>query len=180
MWQPGTGDEGYTGLIGGERQAKDAPRIDALGELDEATSAIGLARALATRAASKPVLLRVQRELYVLMAEVAAPDPDTLTRRLGPAEVAGVEADIATLEQDVSVSGFVIPGDTPGEAALDLARAVVRRAERRVVGLVHQGHLQNVQLIRYLNRLSLLLYYLARADERAAGQEASTPARLPT
>ena len=171
----GTGDEGYTGLIGGERTAKDAPRIEALGALDEATSAIGVARAFCTREDSKPMLLRAQRALYLLMAEIAAPDPQELSARISVAHVQALEADIAALDGGAATRhAFIIPGDTPGGAMLDFARTVVRRAERRVVHLAHQGVLQNEQLVPYLNRLSSLLYLLARADDATAGVDSTT------
>jgi len=170
MSYTGTGDEGYTGLIGGERTAKDAPRIEALGALDEATSAIGVARAFCAREASQPVLLRAQRALYLLMAEIAAPDPTKLSERISAAHVQALEAEIAALDGGaVTRHTFIIPGDTRGGAMLDCARTVVRRAERRVVSLAHRGDLHNEQLVPYLNRLSSLLYVLARADDTAAG-----------
>lgn len=175
MWYSGGGDEGYTSLYGGERTAKDTPRIEALGDLDEAMSAIGVARATAGRVASKMLLLRVQRELYLLMAEVASPEPERLAARLDASAVSGLETVIADLEPVVgTLHSFVAPGDTAGGAALDLARAVVRRAERRVVALVHHGELRNDPLVRYLNRLSSLLFLLARADDRESGVS-STP-----
>ncbi len=164
------GDEGYAELIGGERVAKDSPRMEALGDLDEAMSALGLARALGVREESKPLLVQLQRALFLLASEVAASAPEQLRQRLDGEAVTMVEAEIARLDGEVNRwAGFIVPGDSPGAGALDLARAIVRRAERHVVRLVHQGDVENVQLIRYLNRLSSLLYLLARADDRAAG-----------
>ncbi|HEY3376017.1 MAG TPA: cob(I)yrinic acid a,c-diamide adenosyltransferase [Armatimonadota bacterium] len=169
MWYTGTGDEGYTGLVGGERVAKDAPQIEALGDLDEANSAIGVARAFTVRAENQPLLLRVQRELYLLMAEIASPDPECLSRRIESDMIAELEADIALLGDASQRHIFIVPGDTRGGATLDLARSVVRRAERRVVHLTREGYVRNERLMRYLNRLSSLLFVLARAEDAATG-----------
>ncbi|MHB0939098.1 MAG: cob(I)yrinic acid a,c-diamide adenosyltransferase [Armatimonadota bacterium] len=165
MWYTKNGDDGYTDLVGGERVAKDSRRIEAVGSLDEATSCIGAARAqLGPEAAA--LLARVQRELILLMAEVAAPDPLALRARLPGSAVAALEADIEAVAAGVPpLTDFVLPGDTPAGAALDVARAVVRRAERRVVALLHHGELQHEHLVRYLNRLSSLLYFMARAED---------------
>ncbi len=166
----GKGDAGYTGLIGGERVAKDALRIEALGELDEAISALGLSRALAVRRQSKPLLVHLQRELSQLAAEVAAPEPNKQRACISAENVISLEVDIDELGKEISNPlAFIAPGDSPGGGALHLARAVVRRAERRVTALFHQGALENEQLLRYLNRLSSLLYLLARADDLEAG-----------
>ncbi|MHB9131817.1 MAG: cob(I)yrinic acid a,c-diamide adenosyltransferase [Armatimonadota bacterium] len=173
MWYTGRGDEGYTGLFGtDERVPKDSPRTEALGALDEATSALGLARAFAARDETRALLLHIQREIFLILAEVASPHPEKVENPLGQAAVASLEADIDALEaQSVTPRGFIVPGDTKGAAMLDYARAVVRRAERRVVTLVNQGQLGNTYLIAYLNRLSSLLFLLARVDERVAGVE---------
>jgi len=165
MWYTTNGDDGYTDLAGGERAAKDSRRIEALGSLDEATSFIGTAR---TRASAETRLLleRTQRELMLVMAEVASPDPASPLERMPETAVEALEADIARVAAGVPpLTDFVLPGDTPAGAALDIARAVVRRAERRVVALLHHGELTGSLLIRYLNRLSSLLYFLARAED---------------
>lgn len=170
MWYSGTGDEGYTSLFGGERIEKTSPRLEALGDLDEAQAAIGVARAHVLRQETKPLLAQVQRTLYLLMAEVATPEPARLRQRVESATVTALEQNIARLADSVPREPtFIIPGDTPGGAALDLARTVVRRAERRVVGLLHAGQLENAHLVRYLNRLSSLLFLLARIDDAAGG-----------
>ena len=164
------GDEGYTHLLGGERVAKDARRLEALGDLDEASSALGVARNAVARAETRPELVRIQRTLYRLMAEVAAAAPRPNLPPLGLEAVRALEAvmrDMAPLLPPLR--NFILPGDSSGAAALDLARAIVRRAERHVVALVHDGTLTNPHLVPYLNRLSLLLFQLARLDDRAAG-----------
>jgi cob(I)alamin adenosyltransferase len=170
MWYTTNGDDGYTDLVGGERVAKDSQRVEALGSLDEATSFIGAARAQ-VGADTRLLLERAQRELMLVMAEVAAPDPATLRERLPETAVAALEADIARIAAGVPpLTDFVLPGDTAAGAALDVARAVVRRTERRVVALIHHGELAGDRLTCYLNRLSSLLYFLARAED-AAGRE---------
>jgi len=165
MWYTKNGDDGYTDLADGERVAKDSRRIEALGSLDEATSCIGGARAqLDTE--GQALLARIQRELILVMAEVATPDPAALRSRLPEAAVAALEADIAQVAAGVSpLTEFALPGATPAGAALDIARAVVRRAERRVVALIHHGELTGDHLLHYLNRLSSLLYFMARAED---------------
>ncbi len=166
MWFTGRGDEGFTDIIGHERVSKDAPRVEALGDLDEASAAIGLGRALTTRPATRALLHHIQRELSTMMAEVAAVSPEVLARRLGPDAVASLEADITAFDAS-HPGGFILPGENPGEAALNLARTVVRRAERRVVTLLRLGEVTNEYLGVYLNRLSSLLFLLARAESGA-------------
>jgi cob(I)alamin adenosyltransferase len=166
----GRGDRGETDLLGA-RVAKDDPRIEVIGTLDEATSAIGLARALATTERAKVLLVETQRDLYKIMAELA------FTDELRPADLVLAEERVVWLETatdeltaEVELPPhFILPGETVPGAALDVARTVVRRAERLAVALHHEGHLANGQILRYLNRLSSLLFILARADERSEG-----------
>lgn len=164
MWFTGRGDEGFTDIIGHERVSKDAPRVEALGDLDEASSAIGLGRAFARLEETKTVLVHVQRELSTMMAEVAAVTPEILSQRLGPAHVSALETQIETLSATQRPVGFILPGENAASAALDLARTVVRRAERRVVTLLRLGEVTNENLGVYLNRLSSLLFLLARVE----------------
>jgi len=165
MWYTTNGDDGYTDLADGERVAKDSRRIEALGSLDEATSFIGVAR-VQVGDDMRPLLARVQRELMLVMAEVASPDPAILQERLPETAIETLEAEIARVAAGVPpLTDFVLPGDTRAGAALDVARAVVRRAERRAVALAHHGELAGDRLLRYLNRLSSLLYFLARAAD---------------
>jgi cob(I)alamin adenosyltransferase len=162
------GDAGATDLLG-ERVGKDDPRIDLLGALDESTSAIGLGRAHATIAAWQEFLIQAQRDLYQIMAELAFVDelrPDAY--RLPADRVAWLEASIATVEATVTLPPqFVLPGDTVPGAALDVARTVVRRAERLAVALDRDGKMPNPEILRYLNRLSTLLFIVARAEDLA-------------
>ena len=166
----GKGDQGTTDLLG-ERVAKDDPRIATLGTLDETSAALGLARALAGVERSRALLVEVQRDLYRVMAELAFTDelrPAGLT--LGEDRVRGIEEAIDALTAEVPLAPeFILPGDSVPGAALDVARTVARRAEREAVALAHAGHLGNAQILRYLNRLSSLLFILARFEDREAG-----------
>jgi len=168
-----TGDDGSTGLFHGGRVAKSAAGPSAYGTIDEAVSALGLARA-ETAAGSElnDLLIRLQRELFVAGAELAtAPD----RRRLLEPGVSRVTPDmVAALEpiiDDVTARfepprEFVLPGENRVAAALDLARAVVRRAEREGVGAVESGWLEaESSVVPYLNRLADLVYTLARWQE---------------
>jgi len=163
------GDQGSTDLLG-ERVGKDDPRIDLMGALDESTSSIGLGRAHATIDAWRPLLIQAQRDLYQIMAELAFVDelrPDVY--HLKPDRVDWLEESIAEVEATVTLPPqFVIAGDTVSGAALDVARTVVRRAERQAVGLDAAGHGLNPEILRYLNRLSTLLFIIARAEDLAA------------
>lgn len=164
------GDQGQTDLLGA-RVAKDDPRIDLLGTIDETTCAVGLGRAHVTGATESETLIQVQRDLYQIMAELA------FTNDLRPASmhfhagrVAWLEAEIERITATVSLPPqFIIPGDTVGGAALDVARTVARRAERLAVGLSDESAINNPEILRYLNRLSSLLFILARAEDSKEG-----------
>ena len=168
-----TGDDGYTKLLGAERVPKYAPRPTAYGTLDELSSTLGLARATVRAARSGEILLDIQRRLYQMMTELAAtPDAAARFRRTVSDDVAQLENCIDQLGSDVELpDGFIIPGDTLAGAALDISRA-----ERVVVRLIHQGEFGNIEGLRYLNRLSSLLFILARYEETVAGIQQATPA----
>ena len=163
-----TGDDGTTGLLYGGRVAKDAPMMQVTGTVDEAQAAMGLARAEAGPGSQLDVLLtRLERELYVLMAEITT-DPSHRSKLVAgttlvtAAMVAALEDDIDSLIGRVSMpTEFVIPGANRVSAALDLTRTIVRRAERLLVSSPIEGSLVG----RYLNRLSDLLWALARWAE---------------
>lgn len=167
----GTGDQGTTGLLGEGRVSKDDPRIEAVGAVDEVMAVLGVARAHARAGQTRALLLEVQRDLYRLMAEVAAmPEKQARFRGITAERVAWLEEQIAALEEEVPPpKAFIVPGDSPGGAFLDLARTVVRRAERRVVALWRAGGLENPALAAYLNRLSSLCFVLELLENRAAG-----------
>ena len=170
----GRGDDGYTGLLGPERVPKYDLRPEAYGTVDEAQAAIGLARASGCTAQSERILLAIQRDLYTLMAELAAAgdDDSPFAGSITTGHLEQVEDWIAQLETIVKMpKEFVVPGDSQSGAALHLARTVIRRAERHAVRLAHDGVLVNHLPVRYLNRLSSLLYVLALAeDQEATGQ----------
>ena len=167
------GDDGTTGLWYGGRVAKYAGRPEAYGSVDEAASALGLARAAAERGGELHTdILRVQNELFVAGAELAtAPEAaDRLEPRVSkvvPEMVERLEADIDRYMDRVDLPPkFVIPGGSELSARLDVARAAVRRAERRVAALKDAGDLADEIVITYLNRLSDALFAMARfADE---------------
>ena len=183
----GKGDDGTTGLLfgGGTRIAKDDPRTEAYGTVDEAVAALGLARAELNPAAGgaanrelADLILRLQRELFVVGAELAA-DPTKRERledgvtRVSEAMLDGLETTLASMESRVTMPReFVVPGETRLSAALELARTIVRRGERRVVSLRREGHLTGEWLLPYLNRLADLLWVLARGAEQAESKSA--------
>ena len=173
----GSGDDGYTGLLGPERVPKYDLRPEAYGTVDEAQAAIGLARASGCASQSEGILLAIQRDLYALMAELAAAgDEDSpFDGSITAEHLEKVEGWIGELESQVKMpKEFVIPGDSQVGAALHLARTVARRAERHAARLMHDGVLANRLVVRYLNRLSSLLYVLALVEDReATGQGAS-------
>jgi cob(I)alamin adenosyltransferase len=190
----GRGDDGTTGLLySSERVPKDDPRAEAYGTVDEAVAALGLARAelglkeqygvLAGGLVDLPgIVLRLQRELFVVGAELATPlaEQGKLTdgvTRVTPGMIEGLESILVAAERRIEMpKEFVVPGETRVSAALELARTVVRRAERRVVTLARSGVLGDSLIVPYLNRLADLLWVLARADEQAEAHRA-TPAR---
>lgn len=163
-----TGDSGYTGLLGGERVPKWDPRPDTFGTLDEATSALGLARATATEADVRETVHDLQRDLYLLMAELATPPENAgrLGYQITAAHVAKVEQQLAAFKARVEIGNvFIIPGGSVAGAALDLARTIVRRGERAAAKLFHDGAIANAEVLRYLNRVSDLIFVLARFEE---------------
>jgi len=165
------GDDGTTGWLGKGRLPKTHARIEALGALDEASAALGTARAAARSAHATELLLEAQRDLYALMAEASAAPEDAGTFHFDAARVDWLEKQIDALSQDVPAPGeFILPGDSLAGAALDVARTVVRRAERRVVQLFQEGLVTNPALHQYLNRLSSLLFVLELAQNSSAGK----------
>jgi cob(I)alamin adenosyltransferase len=170
----GSGDDGTTALLGGGRARKDDPRLEAYGTVDEASSAIGVGKSLATDERVKAICEEAQRGLYKVGTELATnPNQPGKFGEMGDAEVAHLDDLCRELETEVAMpAGFVLPGTTPASAALDLARTVIRRAERRTLALAPEyGGAR-----RWLNRLSLLIFILARYEESRSGTSA-TPAR---
>jgi cob(I)alamin adenosyltransferase len=155
-----TGDEGTTAIAGGVRLAKNAPRIEAIGALDEANAALGLLRAdLPADGAEAALVLALQHDLFDLGAALARPHGEG---PLGPAHLHRLEAEIAALRESLApLNSFVLPGANRTEALAHLARTQIRRAERALVALGHNEPLPPVAL-PYLNRLSDLLFLLGR------------------
>jgi cob(I)alamin adenosyltransferase len=177
-----TGDSGETGLFGGPRVSKDAPRIETYGTVDELNSVLGVARAQGLESEFDALLGRIQNELFALGAQLATPDPaGHQTQLVGPAEIAALEQAIDRFEKGLEpLKQFILPGGTPAAAQLHLARTVCRRAERRLVMLVNQSAEPIAgDLVVYLNRLSDLLFVMARAVNRAANQ-ADVPWQKPS
>jgi cob(I)alamin adenosyltransferase len=163
------GDEGYTGLLGPERVPKYDLRPEAYGTVDEAQAALGLARASGCTPRTAEMLLSIQRDLHTLMAELAAQADSPFAGGITEEHVGQLESWIAELETKVKMPReFVIPGDTRPGADLHLARTVVRRAERWAVRLVHEELVGNNKVVRYLNRLSSLLFVLACFEDQVA------------
>lgn len=173
-----TGDDGTTGLMYGRRVPKNHPRVEACGTLDELNSALGLARAMVGDPYVGSHLLAIQKRLVEVMGEVGV-QPEDLPRyaRDGyPLVTAEFTARLDLLvkeieSQPVSLRGWATPGETRSSAALDLARTVCRRAERRVFALRAAGELSNGEILIFLNRLSDALWLLARRLETAAAAE---------
>lgn len=175
----GTGDAGFTSLLGEQRVPKYDERPDTFGTVDEATSALGLARATTSDSKAREVILHMQRDLYVLMAELATPPEhlDAVGMRVTDAHVAWLEQIEEDLKAEVEIPNkFIIPGDSLDGAALDLARTIIRRAERMTARLLHEHVTSNADLLRYLNRLSDVVFILARYLEAKYG--GSTEARI--
>jgi cob(I)alamin adenosyltransferase len=169
-----TGDTGQTSLFDGTRVVKNDARVDAYGEVDELNACLGLARASGPGAEIEAELVRLQRDLFALGAQLADPGEKLAARItkavLGDSDVARLEQTIDRFEAELPpLRRFILAGGSPAGAALHVARAVCRRAERRMVAL--DPAVEGV-LLRYINRLSDLLFVLARAvNHRAGGTE---------
>ncbi len=171
-----TGDQGETGLFGGGRVAKNHPRVEAYGAVDEANAVIGLAISRETDPEIGDALVEVQSQLLALGAMLAAPAPAAGAGGHGAGGAIN-DSDIERLEGRIDhaeaelpeLKSFVLPGGSPAAAALHLARTVVRRAERRTLALVQAGDADAIA-VRYLNRLSDLLFVLARLSNRRSGE----------
>jgi len=164
------GDDGSTALYGGGRASKASARVEAYGTVDELNAVLGVARAAGCDAELDGLLDGLQRNLFTLGADLASPpDSGTQVRRLAEADVSALEACIDDLDGRLPVlKAFVLPGGRPAAAHLHHARTVARRAERLVVPLVEAGEVGPIMLA-WLNRLSDLLFVLARFDNHWAG-----------
>jgi cob(I)alamin adenosyltransferase len=170
-----TGDQGTTALMYGRRVSKCHPRVEAYGCVDELNAAMGMARATAAESFVRDNLLTIQKDLVILMGELATAVED-LPRYVKdgyslvtPDMTAKLDKLVGEIEaQKVSYKGWATPGATANSAALDVARTVCRRAERRVCALQEASQLQNAEIIVYLNRLADLLWLFARRVEGKA------------
>jgi cob(I)alamin adenosyltransferase len=170
-----TGDQGSTGLFGGGRVSKHHPRVAAYGDVDELNSTIGLARATAPEDFADDLLESIQRDLFTLGGHLATPDPDKVRAalekaRLSAGRIAEFELAIDAADGELPpLTAFILPGGSAKAAALHVARTVCRRAERHVVALAGEAPVPNEFLV-YLNRLSDLLFVLARLANHRAGR----------
>lgn len=167
-----TGDDGTTGLYGGGRVAKTAPRVSAYGTIDETSAAIGMARAAGVPSELDDVLAQIQDDLFTIGSELAcAPgraDKLLKMRLIEAADAERLERAIDAAEEGLEpLRSFILPGGTPAAAALHLARCVARRAERCVLAL-HDDDTPRREVVIYLNRLSDLLFVLARRANHVA------------
>lgn len=170
-----TGDEGFTGLFGGGRVPKNDLRVAAYGDVDELNSALGLARATAPEGFFDEELAAVQRDLFSIGGHLATPDPEKVRAalekaQLGDERVTAMEAMIDAADRELPpLRAFVLPAGTAKAAALHLARTVCRRAERSVVALSRDAPVHDLFIV-YLNRLSDLLFTLARLANHREGR----------
>ena len=169
----GTGDDGTTGLVGGRRVPKTSLRVSAYGAVDEANDALGLAAAFSTRAELKTFVQSLQTDLFTLGSDLASPEDMAYTVRVSQAQVDRLVAEEDRLEAALPpLRRFILPGGTPTAAYLQLARSIARRAEREAwrVAEAEPGRVNPLALV-YLNRLSDLLFLMAREENVRAGVE---------
>lgn len=167
-----TGDRGDTGLFGGPRVGKDSPRIEAYGAVDELNSVLGIARAHRLDARCDALVGKIQNDLFSVGAQLATPDPAAHSINcVNDADIAALEQAIDEFEAHLQpLKEFILPGGCPAAAQLHFARTVCRRAERQLVALMRQaGESIGSEPLVYLNRLSDLLFVMARAVNHAAG-----------
>lgn len=169
-----TGDTGETGLVGGKRVPKFAPRVEAYGEVDEANAVIGLARLhLSGDAEADAMLARIQNDLFDLGADLATAEDreGRASLRVSAAQVKRLENEIDAVNAPLKpLESFVLPGGSPAAAHLHFARVAVRRAERRILALA-ASEAVNAEAIKYVNRLSDLLFVLARRLNRDGAED---------
>ena len=169
-----TGDSGDTGLFGGGRVRKDDPRVEAYGDVDELNAVLGLVRSADTMPFIDEVIVPIQRDLFSIGALLATPDHEKMEQHLTKARIdderiAELERAIDTCDRELEpLKAFILPGGTQKAAALHVARTVCRRAERRVIHLQREVDIPQIVVI-YLNRLSDLLFTLARRANSVAG-----------
>jgi cob(I)alamin adenosyltransferase len=163
------GDGGYTSLWGGEEVPKYDPRPEAFGTIDEASAILGQARTQTLHPEIADQALRLQNDLFRLMSELAAGSARTSEHAIGPGNVADIEARITRVRDASELPEMFTISATPTSAVLDVARTVIRRAERLVVRMLHEGQIQNADSVRFLNRASDMAFVLARYEEKLSG-----------
>jgi len=163
-----TGDRGTTSLLYGRRIKKDSLRIEACGTLDELNSFIGLCKNLLKDKRWKDMIVKIQEDVFTIGSETACRRSDAirLKKRIGNKEVKDIEACIEKLEKRCKCRKFVLPGTNTLSAHFDIARTIARRAERRIVALRNRHQAKNRYVLIYLNRLSDLLFLLARCCDK--------------
>lgn len=172
------GDDGTTGLLYGGRVDKSDPRTDVYGTLDESVAAMGMARAAGLCGRVEAIVVRLQREMFVVGAQLATASENQSKlqegiSKLTPEMVEGAEQEIDDLTTEHPLpQEFILPGETASSAALDLARSIIRRAERAAVAMDRTGSVPDPLILRYLNRVSDLLFVLARFEEAERGLRA--------
>ncbi|HSM26338.1 MAG TPA: cob(I)yrinic acid a,c-diamide adenosyltransferase [Anaerolineaceae bacterium] len=171
-----TGDDGTTGLLGKERVKKYDVRMETIGALDEASAALGLARAFVCSVEIKEITLLLQKKLYLVMAEAASEESVAdQFRSINQESVLEIESIIDHISQKISIpSEFIVSGDTKGGAFLGLSRTVIRRAERRIAELIDSGLIENKELLRFINRMSSLLFVLELYENSIVGESDQT------
>jgi len=170
-----TGDGGETGLVDGSRLPKSSLRMEAIGDVDEANSAIGVALTRIEDSDARAMLGRIQNELFDLGADIATPGedftPSEMVLRIVPAQIARLESEIDAMNVRLApLASFILPGGDPGAAHLHLARAIVRRAERALVGAAREVGI-NPLALAYINRLSDHLFVLCRLLNGAGARD---------
>lgn len=163
------GDTGETSLLGGQRVPKYDARPDTYGTLDEASSVLGVARAMTKHQKTKDIILSVQKDLLIMGAELSSfpEDIQKLSHRIQAEDVNRLEGIIDELQEDVTLKNeFIYPGETTVSAQIDVGRTIIRRAERKAARLKDDGLNDNVETNKYLNRLADMLFVLARHEEQ--------------
>lgn len=172
------GDDGTTGLLYGGRVSKDDQRTEVYGTLDETVSALGIARAAGLVPRVEEIVVRIQREMFVVGAQLATTDENQPKLQEGVSKIDAsmtprLEEEIDSLIAEHPLpQEFILPGETVGSAGLDLARSTIRRAERQAVAMDKLGMVPEPEILRYINRLSDLLFVLARYEEAERGRRA--------
>jgi len=172
----GTGDAGETGLLGKERVSKASLRIDLIGSLDETNAALGIVRSSSKSEEIKKLVLEIQKELYQLMTEVSATSENAKKFNLfNERNVSRIEEYIFQFSREVEIpKEFIVPGDTTSGAFISFARTLIRKSERKMTELFEKEEIQNINLLRFLNRLSSLFFVLEIYENKTIGNGIQT------